>query len=304
MGLEDKPEELDVVHRGLKCCKETTAAANAIFAEKGTILHDEYTSFLERFEVCTNMEFPRLVDGVDTINGWISDNTMGMINNMISNDSLALSHLVLINALALKGIWKEQFDPENTASDFPFKVTDLDIRRVDMMFRFSEDIYIHETSKYNAVRLPYEAKDLSASTSFTAYLPRDGVSVQEVISCLPSPQEQTSFRQREVDRFGFPKVDMSCGMDIFPLFEEIGLHIPNNFPKMGAGGNILSSVLHNTAVSIDEQGTRAAASTAMMIVRCAMEPSTVLIFDKPFVFSIESEKTRCVLFLGVFSPKR
>ncbi|EFQ97212.1 serpin B6 [Nannizzia gypsea CBS 118893] len=267
MGFGDKPEELDAVHHHLKHCNDTTAAANAIFAEKGTVLHDEYTNFLERFEVCTNMEFPRLVDGRDAINGWISDNTMGMINNMISNDSLARSHLVLINALAFKGIWKEKFDPKNTASDFQFKVTDSDIRRVDMMFRFKEDIYVHNTSKYRAVKLPYEAKNVSALTSFTAYLPRDGVSVQEVMSCLPSIQEQNSFRQEKIDRFGFPKMDMSYSTDIFPLFEEIGLHIPSDFPKMGEGGNIVSSVLHNTAVSVDEQGTRAAASTAVMMTR-------------------------------------
>ncbi|EZF33127.1 glia-derived nexin [Trichophyton mentagrophytes] len=297
-----RPEQFDVVHHLLKHCKDTTAVANAIFADKGTVLDDGYARFLDGFEVCANMEFPRLLDGLATINGWISDNTMGMINNMIHDDNLAHSHLVLINALAFKGIWKEKFDQKNTVSDYPFKVTDSDIRRVDMMFRFGEEIFVWDTPKYNAVKLPYEAESFSASTSFKAYLPRDGVSVQEVLSSLSS--EQAPFRQKKVSRLGFPKIDMSYGTDLFKTFPRIGTYIPSGFPKMGAGENVLSAILHNTAITIDEQGTRAAAATAVMMTRSALGPSTVLVFNKPFVFSIESETTQCPLFMGVFFPKR
>lgn len=296
------PEQFDVVHHLLKNCKDTTAVANAIFADKGAVLDDEYARFLEGFEVCANMEFPRLLDGLTIINGWISDNTMGMINNMICNDNLAHSHLVLINALAFKGTWKEKFDPKNTATDYPFKVTDSDIRRVDMMFRFGEEIFVCDTPKYNAVKLPYEAESFSASTSFKAYLPRDGVSMQEVLSSLSS--EQAPFRQKKVSRLGFPKVDMSYGMDLLEVFQRIGTYLPSTFPKMGAGENVLSAILHNSAITIDEQGTRAAAATAVMMTRSVAEPSTVLVFNKPFVFSIESETTQCLLFMGVFFPKR
>ncbi|KAM5486853.1 hypothetical protein McanCB56680_001257 [Microsporum canis] len=299
----DEPEALDALYHSLKRCKDTTAAANAIFAEKGITLHDEYTSFLQRFAVMTNMEFPRLVDGLETINGWISDNTMGMIQDMISKDSIALSHIVLVNALSYKGTWKEQFDPKNTASEYPFRVTESETRPVDMMFRFRENILVYEAVNYTAVQLQYEAESPAAATSFIAYLPRPNSSMQEVLSSIPPLQGQTRFISKKIDRFGFPKVEMSSGMDVFPLFKQIGFHIPRDFPKMGAGGNILQSILHNTAVSIDEHGTRAAACTAALMTRCAAGPPTVLIYNRPFIFSIVADVTGAALFTGVFSPK-
>ncbi|KAF3490680.1 proteinase inhibitor I4 [Arthroderma uncinatum] len=298
----DKPESLDALYLSLKDCKDTTAAANAIFAKKGTKLDKEYASFLQQFAVLTNTEFPRLIDGLDTINTWITNNTMGMIKDMIKRESVLQSHIVLVNALSYKGTWKEQFNPKDTTRKYPFQVSESETRPVDMMFRLNEHILVYEAKNYTAIQLPYQASSPAASTSFMAYLPHPGTSVQQVLSSIPPLHGKNRFTSEKFDRFGFPKMETSSGMDILPLFRQIGFHIPGDFPKMGMGGNVVQSILHNTAISLDEKGTRAAASTAVMMMRCIRTPKN-LIFNRPFVFSIVIDSTGAALFTGVFSPE-
>merc|ERR1719240_475437 len=62
----------------------------------------------------------------------------------------------------------------------------------------------------------------------------------------------------------------------------------------------VDSVLHRAVISVDEEGTEAAAATAVMMATRAMpRPPRVLKFDRPFVFAIEHAATGRVVFAGV-----
>jgi serpin B len=104
-------------------------------------------------------------------------------------------------------------------------------------------------------------------------------------------------------RFGLPKLEMETDLDICPILKEVGFPLSGDFPEMGPGPNLVDYILHKTAISLDEKGTRAAVTTAVVATRCVTSGPPSLVFDKPFVFSIVTGDSNIPLFIGVFSPK-
>jgi serpin B len=65
----------------------------------------------------------------------------------------------------------------------------------------------------------------------------------------------------------------------------------------------LSKVVHQVVVNLDEEGTEAAAGTAVVITRSLARVSQPLVFrvDRPFLYVIRDVKTGAILFLGRIS---
>ena len=62
----------------------------------------------------------------------------------------------------------------------------------------------------------------------------------------------------------------------------------------------ISDVLHKATITVDEEGTEAAAATAVIMARSSIpinEPIS-LVLDRPFMFSIMHNPTGTVLFMG------
>jgi serpin B len=86
-----------------------------------------------------------------------------------------------------------------------------------------------------------------------------------------------------VDAFS-GKADFS-GMDRMPLF--------------------ISAILHKAFVLVNEEGTEAAAATAVVMTRGLPSPPPVFCADHPFVCLIRENRTQSILFLGrVENPER
>lgn len=65
---------------------------------------------------------------------------------------------------------------------------------------------------------------------------------------------------------------------------------------------VLSKVVHKSFVEVNEEGTEAAAATAaIMMMRCAMLPPERFMADHPFLFFIQHKPTRSILFCGRYS---
>ena len=66
----------------------------------------------------------------------------------------------------------------------------------------------------------------------------------------------------------------------------------------------ISEVIHKAYADVNEQGTEAAAATAVIMAESASnfyEPATVFRADHPFLFLIEDRQTGCILFMGRLS---
>jgi serpin B len=76
-----------------------------------------------------------------------------------------------------------------------------------------------------------------------------------------------------------------------------------DFTPIGASGFHLSDVMHRTRLEVDEEGTVAAAATAVGVAGGISPPQTiqpkVLVFDRPFALILYDRATKAIIFAGV-----
>lgn len=307
LGLQSAQELESVLHPVQNAlCGEVKngplALANAIFTDASVTLYPAYEQFLRGFNA-EFTQYPNLADSVDAINAWISDNTRGLIQDMLSAPMLKTSHLALVNAIAFKGTWKMQFDRQNTRKE-SFSITRSQTSKVDMMFLRKHKISSLQTSTYTAVSLPYDLPSSYPQTSLVAYLPNEGTTLGAVLEEIESKGNQASrFKEVKYDQFGFPKFKIESKFSLVDTLEKLGYPVKGVYPEMANGSNQVQMIIHQAFVKVDEEGTEAAAATAVLMTRSRPVSPKVLLFNRPFVFAIVSDKPDTIMFSGIYSGK-
>ncbi|KAH7157991.1 proteinase inhibitor I4 [Dactylonectria estremocensis] len=297
--LSDSFKALGIVF-GTKAQDQMVTMANVAFAECDVDFYPAYTQFLDSFGAHV-LKFPSLQEATGDINAWISDNTRGLIKDMLSRDDLDQVHVALINALAFKGTWKTKFDRKLTQKNTPFFVTETETRKVHMMFIHKEKIATVKRPGYTAVRLPYAAASSSASMSLVAYLPDKGTSLKQLVQSMDRSRPPLPVRAKKYDKFGFPKFNLDTSLSILPMLLELGFPVAGGFSEMAPGRNEVQSCIHRAVIKVDEEGTEAVAATAVLMKRRSRVPDLeIMVFDRPFAFSICLDESNAVVFTGLF----
>ncbi|KPM40475.1 hypothetical protein AK830_g6079 [Neonectria ditissima] len=296
--LSDAFQVLDTVF-GNKNQNQMVTMANAAFADSDVEFRSAYIRFLDSLGVHT-IKFSSLEESAEEINGWVSVNTRGLISDLVSRDVLKGAHVALINALAFRGTWKTKFDRTLTQRNTPFYSTESKERKVDMMFSYKKNIAMAKRPGYTAVRLPYAAAVPSASMALVAYLPDRGISLEQLVQTMDRAQRTLTFRAKKYDKFGFPKLNLDTSLSILPMLQNLGFPVSGQFPEMVEGGNEVQACIHRATIKLDEEGTEAAAATAIIMTRSLVPNPEILVFDRPFAFSICLEETGIAVFTGLF----
>ena len=120
LGLKE-PDELISVFSNIQAALTSALdtgrqfiSANAMFADTSTEVVPTYIEYLRQFDAHLDCSFTRLQYGTDLINGWISQQTNGLIPSKLSRQILSQANMVLINALVFKAAWQNRFDRKNT----------------------------------------------------------------------------------------------------------------------------------------------------------------------------------------------
>ena len=247
------------------------------------------------------------------INDWIAEETEDKIKDLIPPGAIGgLTRMVLANAIYFKAAWQYSFD-EGATADRPFHLLDGSQRDAPMM-RQQEDLRYASGDGYQAVQLPYGRGD----ASMTILLPDSG-GFREFEDSLNADSLETILDglDRRLVRLTMPKFEMESAFSLSGTLAAMGM--PDAFDgavadfsgmdgqRCGAGGGIcllISDVLHKAFVSVDENGTEAAAATAVLvgITSAPEEPEPVeMDVDRPFIFLIwgaSDHTTGAILFLG------
>jgi len=211
---------------------------------------------------------------LDAINAWSNEKTHGMIPRIleeIGEDEVA----AITDAEYLKAKWQHPFSDTRRAA---FEgAGEVDMMRVEARFEYADD----------AVRLPYAADDL------------------RFVAMLGEPHEVEWRRgQGTVE---LPAFSTSSSLD---LDQALGLRLPTGHDLdeliVGPGEKGFSRILQRARVDVDEEGTTAAATTAVTMRAVSMPLNPFhLVFDRPFTWAIEHAPTGTQLFVGrVCEPKR
>lgn len=236
------------------------------------------------------------------INLWVKEKTDGMIPNILDRiPDTAVMYLV--NALAFDAKWKDRYT-EQQIRDWEFTREDGTKQTASFMYS-GEDIYL-EDEKATGFMKHYKG----GNYAFVAMLPKEGVSVTEYVSSLEGAalHELLANPQYETVTAAIPKFEAAYDTDLSEVLPGMGMpraFEPGQaeFGKLGhstEGGISISRVLHKTFISVDENGTKAAAATVVEMEDCGIAPSLPkqVILDRPFVYMLVDCENDVPIFIG------
>ena len=248
-----------------------------------------------------------------TINQWTAEQTEQRIKDLIPEGGIASdTRLVLTNAIYFNANWEDAFT-EAFPSMQPFFMLDGSDIDVAMMFRDAKFGYA-EGHGYQALELPYIGRELA----MIIIVPDKGrfKEFEGLIDAEFVSQIIGSTLGRDV-LLTMPKFEFRSRFDLVQTLKKIGIthaFAPNSADFSGMDGKscppqdtvpclLISKVLHEAFVLVDEDGTEAAAATDVFggtVSESAMEPPPPirLTIDRPFIFLIRDRETGTILFLG------
>ena len=226
----------------------------------------------------------------ETINGWVSDTTRGLVPTIVTEQVVQSQELVLVNTVYLKADWAEPFLPELT-SDGPFTTGDGRVVTVPFM-RDREPVprRFVRLDGADAVELPYQGGRLA----MWLIVPHDPGGLPAVEESLDS-QDLTGLGV--IAQEGFVDLTMPKWEQTLPptdLFEWLcprGFCAGAPFENI-APGILITAALHGAKVIVDEKGTEAAAATAMAFDESAPpQADLTVVADRPFLWAIIHPET-------------
>ncbi len=278
----------------------TLAIANRVYLSDGLAVENDYLAVTgeDYGAEAQLMGFSEDPEGSrQTINAWVSDNTAGMVPELLPNGSIhSLTQFVLTNAIYFLGDWESAFDPADTAVG-PF-VTATGPVNAELMSQTAQ-FGMYQDSEVQVLRLPYKGKEVS----MWVVLPVDGDGLAAVETSLePTLLEvwANGMSTGEVE-VTLPKFDIATERSLVPSLRNLGVNAAfdnADFTGITPSGHQIwiSDVLHSAVVSVDEVGTEAAAATAVVGETDSLPPEFRA--DHPFVFLIRDDLTGAILFMG------
>ena len=235
------------------------------------------------------------------INGWVKDNTDGMIDKILDNIDDA-TVMYLINAITFDAEWQTIYT-ETAVRDGDFTNIKGEKKTVTMMHS-EEGQYISDDNATGFLKAYKGGK-----YSFAALLPNEGVDLYDYIESLDAVTlKNTLSNPQYVEVVAtMPKFSYDYELRMNSVLGEHGMvkaFDPKNadFTKLGRSsrGNIyIGDVLHKTFISVDERGTKAGAVTKVeMMDKLAAVQKKVVTLDRPFVYMIIDNETNLPIFIG------
>jgi len=285
----------------------TISTANAFWAHEDYEFLQDYLYLLKNYYIAeaNELDFAKNVEAAETINNWIEEKTHDKIKDMIDASMLSeMTKLVLTNAIYFKGLWANPFDPDNTFVN-DFELLNKNKIKVDMMSQESDFNYT-ETDDLQILELDYSGNDLS----MIIVLPKENdISIAEsAINIQNLSNWKNGFYELEIN-VQIPKFKFEKKYILNDLLRDMGIidaFLPGTADFSGMDGTrnlFIGTALHQSFVEVNEEGTEAAAATAIIMEATAIPEFKEFIANHPFMFLIQHKETGAILFMGkVINP--
>ena len=221
------------------------------------------------------------------VNDWCAEKTNNKISKII--DSISQVEMILINAVYFKDQWQSTFNERATKKEMFNQ-----IQKVDMMHQRLKHVNYFENENVQIIEIPYVNRKLSS----VIILPAQDISIDIFLSNLSGQvvEEYMSMLKRETVDLSLPKFELRYEVNLNEIMQKLGMEDAFD-PENAKFGNIseemklfISQIIHKTYLKVDENGTEAAAVTAMILCGSAM-PKQEKIYemkvDRPFFFGIK-----------------
>jgi len=283
----------------------TLRAPNTMWVQTGLALQPDFTAALAQ-AACAQLrtaDFAAAAGPVQQqINDLIAEQTAGKITGLIPSGVITrATRLVLASAIYLKAAWTHPFPPGAT-QDAPFYPEPGAGRPVPTM-RLRERLRYLRGDGYQAVELPYAGQRLGMVivlpdgplAPVESRLGRDGLA--RLLAGLAARQVTLAL----------PRFRVTSQFSLAPALSALGMPLAftsrADFTGITTAERVhISDVVHQAYLDVDEQGTEAAAATAVVIRAAARvmmpDPPVEMTVDRPFLFGITELASGRPLFLG------
>ena len=285
-------------------------SANALWVQSGfpinpgflKVTHGFYAAPVESVDFETNPG-----GAANSINAWVNRSTHGKIPTIIKSPN-PLTRLVLTDAVYFKGRWQSPFDKSATQRrPFHLQGPHIDEIQVPMMVQSGKYDYL-ETDTFQAIALPY------GNWRFQMYivLPRGKGTLADLTRSLDEShwREWTGKLSSREGKIVLPKFEMTYARNLNDALSAMGMAVAFEWDKADFSlihqpppQLLINDVEHKTYLKVDEEGTEAAAGTAVGLsadfVRANPPPPFEMVVDHPFFLAIGEQQTQALLFVGV-----
>uniref|UniRef100_U5EVT1 Putative salivary serpin n=1 Tax=Corethrella appendiculata TaxID=1370023 RepID=U5EVT1_9DIPT len=272
-----------------------------IFVDSYIELYPEYLQLIEQrySSSIDRLAFSNIKNAVATINSWVSGKTKGNIRELVDENFVSNTIMILVNAIYFKGIWVHQF-PEFATRKFDFYSSNARKAEIDFM---QNDIYLYyyESPELRAqiVRLPYRGERYS----MLVVLPNPENTLRNMMPLINSRALQNVRRNLKLRRIliRFPKFKFDYMTDLNEIIRKVGIYtiftenaeltyLTKNYKS------VITKTRHKAGIIVDEKGSTAYAATAAGADR--ISAGVQFKADRPFLFFIEDEQNGALLFAG------
>ena len=282
--------------------------ANALWGARGVEFKSAYLK-TARSEFGAKIETLDFAHATETsrvrINKWVSDTTKEKIRDLIAQGMLTPDTLiVLTNAIYMKAKWDDPFPKSSTELKGKFHASGGDVTAP--MMHNSGTFPFFKGDGVRVLEMPYAGEALS----MLVVLPDASGGLATIEKDL-TPEKIEAWQSRLVPQkviVTFPRFTSEMTLDLGATLQAMG--VKRAFSLTGADFSgmsekekiAISRVIHKARVDVDEEGTEAAAATAVIGVRAtAMPPGPppeMFTADHPFLFVIKRNGSNSILFLG------
>ena len=285
--------------------------ANSIWINKSNTsqsFSNAYKSIAEEYYKAEAGEVTNL-NAVEKVNGWIKEKTNGKIQGAIQDSNF---WAMIVNAIYFKGMWQDKFSKSATKPDI-FTSADGKETEIDFMNR-TDWVYYCATGDSEIITMPYqtsfyyvdengerkmERNENNLSASMYIILPYGEIDVEKELSKAYGNYEHTYMN------LSIPKFEVEYSSSVAGMLKELGMNkafaADAEFTKMfDEGSMFLTDVIHKTYIKVDEEGTEAAAITALPMAGSALPPQPIdFKVDTPFYFVVKVSDE--IIFMGRYA---
>ena len=264
------------------------------------LLAESYGAGMQLVDFKTANEPARLM-----INEWVEEQTKEKIKDLIPQGALnELTRLVLTNAIYFNASWQDEFVKDLTKpADFYInektKVT-VPMMEIQNSFRFSK------SNDVQMVEIPY----LNSRYSMVLLMPlsSDLPEYGQGMDLDSLTQSIEAFQNGQLI-LKMPKFEFDSSFSVSSALQDLGMISPfsptdadfSGMYEPGSDPLFISNVIHKAFVAVDEEGTEAAAATAVIMEATSAMPEeepVLMVFDHPFIFLIRDSESGLILFMG------
>ncbi|WP_301110182.1 serpin family protein [Sporosarcina sp.] len=258
------------------------------------LLHDYYLAVAEEIDISKSKS-------ADLINKWASESTNGKIDKIVEPPLPDNLVMYLMNVVYFKAAWMYPFSTGATAGGV-FHLKDGTETTVPFM-NLQESVPYFENDEFQAVSLPYGEGEMAMDI----YVPRESVELDTFMDSWTAVNHAAWIGEFE-ERQGtvmIPKFKIEYEVILNDLLSDLGMQ--RAFTDQAELGKLVaedspllvSEVKQKTYLSVDENGTEAAAVTSVAVSETSAPAETfVLRADRPFFLTIRDTESDTILFAG------